>query len=70
MQKAHFLETDTELEDAHSSAASGGDTAVSLSKLFIVLHSVQILKQSLSALRSISYPAYVSQRLSPMSNSA
>lgn len=26
-EKAHFLETDTELEDAHSSAASGGDTA-------------------------------------------
>lgn len=32
LQRAHFLETDTELEDAHSLAATAGDTAVFVGK--------------------------------------
>lgn len=36
VQKAHFLETDTELEEAHSVAACGGDTAVISPHLYLL----------------------------------
>jgi hypothetical protein len=35
-QRAHFLEEDRELEGAHESAASGGDTEVRQDCLFFV----------------------------------
>jgi len=36
-QRAAFLEEDDEMEDAHSVAASAGDTDVSASKQFILI---------------------------------